>query len=246
MHKNDGGCHCSTQQVSACTTAPPPAQQVSVANDVLDFKWTMAPAQLSAADQLHYGVVLARSVGIDSEVLDRALGIAQVGRALGQALGWDAAVGRQLGRGPCVQVQHPPTQGLQRLWQQRRSSLGWAWRSGWQRRGLLATSFVGGAAADQQPVLSSRCLSCQLSSAPSPAAPSPALRLQGGQTLAALTRLPGDNQTCPIHSSSRKQSVVLLLRSAVAGSNRLQQATPATCAAGAAARGQGPLRGARR
>ncbi len=49
-----------------------------MSDDSLDFKWTMATSRQSAEEQLHYGVVLARSVGIDKEVLDRALAVAQV------------------------------------------------------------------------------------------------------------------------------------------------------------------------
>ncbi len=51
---------------------------MALSDDSLDFKWTMAPSHLSAKEHLHYGVVLARSVGIDKEILDRALAVAQV------------------------------------------------------------------------------------------------------------------------------------------------------------------------
>ncbi len=72
-----------------------------MAGDALDFKWTMAPSRLSAAEQLHYGVVLARSVGIDETLLQRALATAQVrpaeaaGRWRGGVVAAEPAVGRQ-------------------------------------------------------------------------------------------------------------------------------------------------------
>ncbi len=68
----------------------------------LDFKWTMAPCRLSAAEQLHYGVVLARSVGIDGALLERALAIAQVRARAACCAGGPAAAGAAGGgRGRC-------------------------------------------------------------------------------------------------------------------------------------------------